>query len=90
MLGLPPYHHRGSMDIDTPCWTIRGLEVMPDDGGWKRHEITEGELFDDLNIIGILDDRECPHSPPELWRGFSRRPKHNSNNVAPPTDALPP
>lgn len=26
-------------------WTIRDLEVMPDDGGWKRYEIVDGELF---------------------------------------------
>lgn len=26
-------------------WTTRDLEVMPDDGGWKRHEIIDGELL---------------------------------------------
>ncbi|NBD33908.1 MAG: Uma2 family endonuclease [Cyanobacteria bacterium] len=26
-------------------WTVRDLDVMPDDGGWKRHEIINGELF---------------------------------------------
>lgn len=26
-------------------WTIRDLDVMPDDGGWKRYEIINGELF---------------------------------------------
>ncbi len=26
-------------------WTIRDLNVMPDDGGWKRYEIIDGELF---------------------------------------------
>lgn len=26
-------------------WTIRDLDAMPDDGGWKRYEIIEGELF---------------------------------------------
>ncbi len=26
-------------------WTTRDLEVMPDDGGWKRYEIIDGELF---------------------------------------------
>jgi Uma2 family endonuclease len=26
-------------------WTIRDLEAMPDDGGWKRYEIIDGELF---------------------------------------------
>jgi Uma2 family endonuclease len=25
-------------------WTTRDLEVMPDDGGWKRYEIIDGEL----------------------------------------------
>lgn len=27
------------------CWTIHDLELMPDDGGWKRYEIIDGELF---------------------------------------------
>lgn len=26
-------------------WTVRDLDVMPDDGGWKRYEIIHGELF---------------------------------------------
>ncbi len=26
-------------------WTTRDLEAMPDDGGWKRYEIVDGELF---------------------------------------------
>ncbi|MBD2328445.1 MAG: hypothetical protein B0A82_18995 [Alkalinema sp. CACIAM 70d] len=26
-------------------WTTRDLDVMPDDGGWKRYEIIDGELF---------------------------------------------
>ncbi len=26
-------------------WTIRDLDAMPDDGGWTRHEIINGELF---------------------------------------------
>ena len=26
-------------------WTVRDLDVMPDDGGWKRYEIINGELF---------------------------------------------
>jgi Uma2 family endonuclease len=26
-------------------WTIRDLDAMPDDGGWTRHEIIDGELF---------------------------------------------
>ncbi|MGB3295393.1 MAG: Uma2 family endonuclease [Phormidesmis sp.] len=26
-------------------WTIHDLEAMPDDGGWKRYEIIEGELL---------------------------------------------
>jgi Uma2 family endonuclease len=25
-------------------WTTRDLEVMPDDGGWKRYEIIDGDL----------------------------------------------
>jgi Uma2 family endonuclease len=25
-------------------WTTRDLDVMPDDGGWTRHEIIDGEL----------------------------------------------
>lgn len=26
-------------------WTTRDLTVMPDDGGWKRYEIIDGELY---------------------------------------------
>ena len=26
-------------------WTIRDLAAMPDDGGWKRYEIIDGELY---------------------------------------------
>ncbi len=26
-------------------WTTKDLEVMPDDWGWKRYEIIDGELF---------------------------------------------
>lgn len=26
-------------------WTIHDLDAMPDDGGWKRYEIIDGELF---------------------------------------------
>ncbi|NJK29688.1 MAG: Uma2 family endonuclease [Acaryochloris sp. RU_4_1] len=26
-------------------WTIRDLDAIPDDGGWKRHEIIDGALF---------------------------------------------
>jgi len=26
-------------------WTIRDLDAMPDDGGWKRYEIIDGALF---------------------------------------------
>lgn len=26
-------------------WTTRDLDAIPDDGGWKRYEIIEGELF---------------------------------------------
>jgi Uma2 family endonuclease len=26
-------------------WTTADLDVMPDDGGWLRHEIIEGELL---------------------------------------------
>ncbi len=26
-------------------WTIQDLDAMPDNGGWKRYEIIDGELF---------------------------------------------
>lgn len=26
-------------------WTTRDLDAMPDDGGWKRYEIVDGELY---------------------------------------------
>ncbi len=33
------------MVANTLHWTIRDLEAMPDDGGWKRYEIIDGDLF---------------------------------------------
>jgi len=33
------------MVTNTLRWTIRDLDAMPDDGGWKRYEIIDGELF---------------------------------------------
>ncbi len=33
------------MVVNSLRWTIRDLNAMPDDGGWKRHEIIDGELF---------------------------------------------
>ncbi|AFY36847.1 protein of unknown function DUF820 [[Leptolyngbya] sp. PCC 7376] len=29
-------------------WTVQDLEVMPDDSGWKRYEVIDGELFTTL------------------------------------------
>jgi Uma2 family endonuclease len=26
-------------------WTVQDLEAMPDDGGWKRYEVIDGELI---------------------------------------------
>lgn len=26
-------------------WTVHDLSLMPDDGGWKRYEVIDGELF---------------------------------------------
>jgi len=26
-------------------WTIRDLDALPDDGGWTRYEVIDGELF---------------------------------------------
>ena len=26
-------------------WTVRDLDAMPDDGGWKRYEIIDGDLY---------------------------------------------
>ena len=26
-------------------WTTRDLDAMPDDGGWKRYEIVDGDLY---------------------------------------------
>lgn len=32
--------------VTTPhCWTVDDLDCMPDDGGWKRHELIRGKLF---------------------------------------------
>ncbi|MGB8702322.1 MAG: Uma2 family endonuclease [Thermosynechococcaceae cyanobacterium] len=33
------------MVANTLPWTLRDLDAMPDDGGWTRHEIIDGELF---------------------------------------------
>jgi Uma2 family endonuclease len=33
------------MVSDPIRWTTRDLDAMPDDGGWKRYEIIDGELF---------------------------------------------
>ncbi|MFQ4138365.1 Uma2 family endonuclease [Nodosilinea sp. PGN35] len=33
------------MVADSQPWTIRDLAAMPDDGGWKRYEIIDGELY---------------------------------------------
>ncbi len=34
-----------SMVVNSLRWTVRDLDAMPDDGGWKRYEIIDGELF---------------------------------------------
>jgi Uma2 family endonuclease len=33
------------MVVNSLRWTTRGLDATPDDGGWKRYEIVDGELF---------------------------------------------
>ncbi|NJN20576.1 MAG: Uma2 family endonuclease [Leptolyngbya sp. RL_3_1] len=33
------------MVVNSLRWTTRDLEAMPDDGGWKRHEIVDGVLL---------------------------------------------
>ncbi len=33
------------MAANSLLWTIHDLSAMPDDGGWKRYEIIEGELL---------------------------------------------
>ncbi len=33
------------MVTNSLLWTTADLDVMPDDGGWKRYEIITGELF---------------------------------------------
>lgn len=33
------------MVTPTQVWTIRDLDAMPDDGGWTRYEIIDGDLF---------------------------------------------
>ncbi|PPT06642.1 Protein of unknown function DUF820 [Geitlerinema sp. FC II] len=33
------------MVVNSLHWTTRDLDAMPDDGGWKRYEIVNGELF---------------------------------------------
>jgi Uma2 family endonuclease len=34
-----------AMVIHSLHWTTRDLDAMPDEGGWKRYEIIDGELF---------------------------------------------
>ena len=33
------------MVVNALRWTTRDLNAMPDDGGWKRYEIVDGELY---------------------------------------------
>lgn len=33
------------MVVHNLAWTVRDLDAMPDDGGWSRYEIIDGELF---------------------------------------------
>lgn len=33
------------MVVNATRWIVRDLDAMPDDWGWKRYEIIEGELF---------------------------------------------
>ncbi|MDJ0706205.1 MAG: Uma2 family endonuclease [Leptolyngbyaceae cyanobacterium MO_188.B28] len=33
------------MVVNSLRWTIRDLNAMPDDGGWKRYEIIDGDLY---------------------------------------------
>jgi Uma2 family endonuclease len=33
------------MIVKTQGWTIQDLDALPDDGGWTRYEIIDGELF---------------------------------------------
>ena len=33
------------MVVNALRWTTRDLDAMPDDGGWKRNEIVDGELY---------------------------------------------
>lgn len=33
------------MVVNALRWTTRDLSAMPDDGGWKRYEIIDGELY---------------------------------------------
>ncbi len=33
------------MVTHTIRWTTRDLDALPDDGGWKRYEIIDGELY---------------------------------------------
>ena len=32
------------MVANSVVWTIHDLDTMPDDGGWKRYEIINGDL----------------------------------------------
>lgn len=33
------------MVANSVTWTVQDLDAMPDDGGWKRYEIIDGELL---------------------------------------------
>ncbi|MFP4006433.1 MAG: Uma2 family endonuclease [Spirulinaceae cyanobacterium] len=79
------------MVANLPYWTIQDINAMPDDGGWKRYEIIEGELFvtrtphiRHQNVSGNL------HFELEFW---SRKTKRGKTFQAPgviftPTDAV--
>ena len=33
------------MVVNALRWTIQDLDALPDDGGWKRYEIINGEFY---------------------------------------------
>ncbi len=72
-------------------WTTADLDVMPDDGGWLRHEIIAGELFvtraPHIRHQGIGGNI---HFELELWSRETKlgKPFQTPGVVFTPTDAV--